>query len=225
MSDEEPVKRGGSRVWAFFGGLSLLLAVAGLVWYFVMVRPAAEAAGGTLDRVERFFGELLGPQAKISRTESSSVLRVSEVGELALLEYEIKVSKEVEDEQVALQVLTSKKRLRMEGTFRVKVGYDITSGVSVFYDEEGRATLTGLGGAQVLTAEMVQVKTLEDTSGFWNKVSERDRDALTNELRLQAIRDVKESGLLEQMDGLMRQQMKGLLGVEDLRVEEELVVP
>ena len=118
--------------------------------------------------------------------------------------------------------LTSTKRLRMEGRFKVKIGYDITNGLAVGYDEEGRATIQGLGEPQVLSAEMESVKTVEDKSGIWNKVDGKDRDELVNQLRLQAIRDVKESGMLQQMDGMMQQNMKTLLGVDDIRMEAEV---
>lgn len=215
--------RGGA--FGFFAGMALLVAVIGAVWYFVVVRPAEDVAEGAMAKVEQFLGGLLGTGAKISREDSSSVLRVKDVGELALLEYQIKVSKEVEHEAVALHVLTSKKRLRMEGEFKVKVGYDITEGVSVYYDDSGRAVIGGLGEPKVLSAELVSVQTVEDTSGLWNKVDGKDRDEMVSQMRWQAIRDVNESGLLDQMDQFMRQNMKALLGVEDLVMEVETKVP
>lgn len=225
MSDEKAASPAKKGQFSTFAGLALLILVAGAVWYFVMVRPAEAAAHGAMARVEKFLGGLIGGKGTITRNDSSSILKVNDVGEIALMEFEIKVAKDMEHEQVALAVLTSTKRLRMEGKFKVKIGYDITGGLSVGYDDQGRASITGLKGPQVLSAEMVTVKTVEDTSGLWNKVDESDRDALVNQLRLQAIRDVKESGMLEQMDSLMEQNMKAMLGVEDIVMEEELVIP
>ena len=69
---------------------------------------------------------------------------------------------------------------------------------------------------------MESVKTVEDKSGIWNKVEGKDRDRLVNQLRLQAIRDVNESGMLEQMDSLMKQHMRALLGVDDLELSLEI---
>ena len=63
---------------------------------------------------------------------------------------------------------------------------------------------------------------MEDKSGIWNKVEGKDRDRLVNQLRLQAIRDVNESGMLEQMDSLMKQHMRALLGVDDLELSLEI---
>lgn len=203
---------------AFFVGLSLLVVVVGGIWYLVFVKPLQETSEGTLARVERFFGGLLGGKGTVTVDEATSVLRVDDVAEVALMEYELKVVMEVESEDVALNILTSKKSLRMAGRFRVKVGYDISGGLSLTHDEEGQATLEGLSAPQVLSAEMISVETLEETSGFWNKVTAEDRDQLTNQLRLQAIRDVKSSGLLEQVDQLMQQQLKVLLGVEELAI-------
>lgn len=226
MSDEKPVKQGGSRLIPFFLGLSLLVLILGAVWYYVMVKPTQAAATNAMDRVESFLGGLLGGQGTIVRNSSSSIIRVEDVGEIALMEFQSKVSQDMEHEQVALKVLTSTKRLRMEGKFRVKIGYDISKGLSIDYDEEGRAVIRGLEGPQVLSAEMISVRTLEDNSGVWNKVDESDRDALTNQLRLQAIRDVKEGGMLEQLDALMRQNMRSMLGVENLVLETgPLVIP
>ena len=202
----------------FFIGLSLLIVVAGAVWWLVMVRPAQTMAESTMNKVERFFGNFLGNQGKVTRLESSSLLKVSEVGELALVEYAIKVNKEIEDEAVFAKILTSTKRLRMEGRFKVKIGYDISEGLAVGYDESGQAIIQGLGEPMVLSAEMESVKTVEDKSGIWNKVAGKDRDQLVNQLRIQAIRDVKQSGLLEQMDAKMKEGLKLLLGVEDLKV-------
>lgn len=225
MSDEKAASSAKKGQFSTLAGLSLLILVAGAVWYFVMVRPAEAAAHGAMARVEKFLGGLIGGTGTITRNDSSSILKVNDVGEIALMEFEIKVAKDMEHEQVALAVLTSTKRLRMEGKFKVKIGYDITGGLSVGYDDEGRASITGLKGPQVLSAEMVTVKTIEDTSGLWNKVDGSDRDALVNQLRLQAIRDVKESGMLAQMNSLMEQNMKAMLGVEDIVMQEESVIP
>lgn len=221
MSEEEKdsQRQAGKRgnAFPFFAGLSLLIVVAGVVWWFVVVRPAQSVAESTIDKVERFFGGLLGNQGKVTRMDSSSLIEIRDVGELALLEYSLKVNKEVIDETVVAKVLTSQKRLRMEGRFKVKIGYDISNGLSVGYDESGQAFLAGLGAPQVLSAEMEDITTMEDKSGIWNKVSGKDRDELVNQLRLQAIRDVKKSGLLEQMDEKMQRDLKFLLGVEDIR--------
>ena len=225
MSEEKATTTPKRSPFSTLAGLSLLVLVMGAVWYFVFVRPAETAAHGAMDRVEKFLGGLIGSRGTITRNDSSSVIKVNDVGEIALMEYEIKVNKDMQHEQVALAVLTSKKRLRMEGKFKVKVGYDISNGLSVSYSDDGRAIIEGLSGPKVLSAEMVTVKTVEDSSGLWNKVDESDRDALVNQLRLQAIRDVKESGMLEQMNALMEQNMKAMLGVEDITVQEALVVP
>lgn len=213
----EPRKRGS---FGTFAGLALLIAVAGMVWYFVMVKPAESMAHSTMKKVEQFFGGLLGSRGTVTRLDSSSVLKVTDVGEMALMEFDMKVNKEIESEAVVIGPLTSTKRLRMEGRFKVKIGYDITNGLTVGYDEEGRAIIQGLGEPKVLSAEMESVTTVEDKSGIWNKVDGKDRDQLINQLRLQAIRDVKESGMLEQMDALMQQNMKSLLGVDDIQMED-----
>lgn len=226
MNDEKATSPRKSRIVPFFLGLSFLVLTSGAVWYFVMVKPTQLAASGAIDRVENFLGSLLGGKGTIVRNDSSSVVKVEDVGELALMEFQMKISKDMQHEQVALGLLTSTKRLRMEGKFRVKVGYDISKGLAVDYDEDGKAVITGLGGPQVLSAEMISMETVEDQSGVWNKVEESDRDALTNQLRLQAIRDVKESGMLEQLDSLMRQNMRSMLGVTDLVIDARtLVIP
>lgn len=217
----EPISNRKRGPFSFFAGLALLVVVVGAVWWFVMVRPAQSVAESTLEKVENFFGGFLGNKGTVTRMDSSSILKVTDVGEVALMEYEIKVNKEIESEAVVIGPLTSTKRLRMEGRFKVKVGYDISNGLAVGYDEDGKALIQGLGEPKVLSAEMESVKTVEDKSGIWNKVNGKDRDRLVGQLRLQAIRDVKESGLLEQMNSLMHQNMKALLGVEDIRVEEE----
>ncbi|MBK1835101.1 DUF4230 domain-containing protein [Roseibacillus ishigakijimensis] len=224
-SDSSSAPSSSRRYFGLFAGLALLLLVTGAVWYFVVVRPAEAAAQSTLSRVENFLGGLLGGGAKVTRLDSSSLLAVNEVGELALMEFDLKVNKEIESEAVVLGPVTSTKRLRMEGRFKVKIGYDIEEGITVGYDEEGRAVIAGIGEPQVLSAEMISVNTIEDKSGIWNKVDERDRDGLVNQLRLQAIRDVQESGMLEQLNSLMAQNMKALLGVDDLVVADELLSP
>ncbi|MDP0490780.1 MAG: DUF4230 domain-containing protein [Verrucomicrobiota bacterium JB023] len=227
MNDSEDTsgKKGAGRILAVFIGLALLIAAAGGVWWLVVVRPAEAAMGGTMARVERFLGNFLGGAGTITVNESATVMKISEVSEIALLEYQMKVTREVEDEQV-IMVFPSRKSLRMEGTFKVKIGYDISEGLSIEYDESGQARVVGLGEPKVLTAEMLKMNTLEETSGLWNKVKSADRDRLVEELRYQAIRDVKESGMLSQLDELMRLQLRSLLGVEDLEVmPAERVLP
>ena len=77
----------------------------------------------------------------------------------------------------------------------------------------------------MLSAEMVSVRTLEDKNGVWNKIGNHDRDRLTKELRLQAMKDVKASGMMEALDALMKTNLRGLLGVEDVILEGPIVEP
>ena len=232
MSDSEAAEKDesskGRSPFSFFLGLALLVAVAGAVWWFVMVKPAQSMAESTIQKVEKFLGGILGGRGTVTRLDSSSILKVSDVGEMALMEFDMKVNKEIKSEAVVIGPLTSTKRLRMEGRFKVKIGYDITNGLTVGYNEEGQAVIQGLGEPKVLSAEMESVKTVEDKSGIWNKVKGKDRDELVSQLRLQAIRDVKESGMLQQMDALMQQNMKALLGVDDIQIDvdlESVVIP
>ena len=149
MSDSEVGEKTqpdkGRSPFSFFLGLALLVAVAGAVWWFVMVKPAQSVAESTIEKVEKFFGGILGNRGTVTRLDSSSILKVSDVGEMALMEFDIKVNKEIRSEAVVIGPLTSTKRLRMEGRFKVKIGYDITNGLTVGYDEDGDAMIQGWG--------------------------------------------------------------------------------
>ncbi len=221
---KEPKSRGGRRILAFFIGLTLLVVAAGAVWYFAVVAPAERAVQSTSERVGQLFGELFGQKVKVTQVEDSSVLKVSEIGEIALMEFDLKVHKEVVDEQVVAKFFSSSKKLRMEGKFKVKIGYQIADGLTLD-SSDGRATIQGLGEPVVLSAEMVSVRTLEDKNGVWNKIGNHDRDRLTKELRLQAMKDVKASGMMEALDALMKTNLRGLLGVEDVILEGPIVEP
>jgi hypothetical protein len=216
MSEEKSTDKKSLPTLSLLLGLSVLIAVSGVVGYYLFIQPAQSAAGGALDRVESYLGMVFGKKGVVTRDGTSSVVRINDVGEVALMEFETKVAKNYKNTQVRLALLTSTKELRMEGEFRIKIGYDISQGLSLGYDESGKAFIEGLGEPKVLSAEMISVRTLEDSSGVWNKIEESDRDSLVNDLRLQAIRDIKEGGMLEQLDSLMRQNLKSLLGADDL---------
>ena len=120
----------------------------------------------------------------------------------------------------------STKELKIQGRFRGKSGYDFTEKLAnpknpwgIEVAEDGAVTAR-MPEPTILSVEMLNYQILEDSNGFWNKVSKEDREQAVNRLQHGAKKRFSESGVLEEVDSTFAQQIEDALsGFEESKVD------
>ena len=159
-------------------GVVLILALlAGFIFYRLESFPS---------RVRDAFAAVVGVQPRVTVNEHIVYEQATPVLELAVLQREV----EVERETVSTW-LGSTKRLRMRGTFRIKVGFDLKQPFVVNIDGAwAQEVRIQMPPPRILSTELETVEVLSAENGLWNHVKPEEYaqevSLLNTEARLKA---------------------------------------
>jgi len=84
----------------------------------------------------------------------------------------------------------------MAGTFVAKAGFNLREPFTVRVNRNSREVSTILPKPRLLSLEMTGYRVLEDESGWWNRISNSDRELAVMQLTETARRQALSSGLL-----------------------------
>lgn len=191
--------------------------------YFLVVLPVERALRSTKSSIERGLEQVLGAvtQRETRVVEGrAEVTGSSEISELSLLEMKMNATRTIEKSDKFSVLPLGTKKLVVRGTFRVKGGYKLDSGVSLRVD---RGTVVArFPRPEVLSVELLDFDVLTEESGWLNKVQAGDRAQILRELHDQMRRDAEQSGLLDVADATLSTRLRDLLGTDKVVVEREL---
>jgi hypothetical protein len=92
--------------------------------------------------------------------------------------------------------LGSTKTLHLQGTFVAKAGFNLQEPFTIHISRESRDVSAALPKPRLLSLEMTSYKVLEDNGGWWNLISNGDREAAVAQLTETARRQAHSSGIL-----------------------------
>jgi len=154
-------------------------------------------------KAARAFAEVLQLQPQVTINERVVLNQSSPVLELAVLQREVEVERELEHSWMG-----SLKRIRLRGAFRVKAGFDLTQPFSVaLTDAPGVPVRIELPAPRILSVESLGTEILAYENGLWNKITPKtlsaEIDALPEEARRKAFR----AGLTREAEKAILQQL------------------
>lgn len=190
------------------GALLLLTAIFG-AWFFFFHAPSHALHGAKEDALDLAHGLA----AEIRRTfqltprvtvRSQTVVEETRpVLELATAERTLVTRKEWTHVWAG-----STKRIRVEGDFVGKAGFKLQEPWSLELRPEENLVRLQLPPAQLLSTDMRDLRILEDTSGWWNRVGNADREAAIRELRAQAEEELRAAGTLHAAEKQLGEQLR-----------------
>lgn len=181
-------------------GLALVLAgLAAFVFYRLESFPG---------RVRDAFAAVAGAQPRVTVNEQVVYEQTSPVLELAVTTREMLVERVTTDTW-----LGSTKQLRVRGTYRVKVGFDLTQPCSVTIDGTlAQSVHVQMPPPRVLSVELEKMEVLAANSGLWNHVKPEEYaqevNALNTDARLKAIHD----GMMAEAKKMFAAQLSERIG-------------
>ncbi|MDZ4742373.1 MAG: DUF4230 domain-containing protein [Verrucomicrobiota bacterium] len=95
--------------------------------------------------------------------------------------------------------LGSEKVLEIEALVLAKAGFNLKEPFTISIDPKTRRVTAKMPPAKVLSVEILDYQMLKDDSGWWNEITDADRQEALNGLRLQARVNVRNSGILKEV--------------------------
>ena len=190
-------KSAGATVWAFFGGLALLMVVGMASFYFFVGKPAT----APLDRFAKVLEQVT--QRKVVVSGSTVTLEESGVSELAVVQRKTQSLIKYETSW-----LTSENILIVRGEFVVKVGFDLSKVTKIeMVDGEVSGTWPE---AEILSVELKDYEVFFSQDGTINKLQPKDQEEAIVLLLEQAREDAQESDLREEAERRLRERLEDL---------------
>lgn len=113
----------------------------------------------------------------------------------------------------------STKQTLLVVTARISAGLDLDKGTQVDIDSVARRITVTVPPAELLSMDIVSVRTYDERAGLLNPFRPSDRDAIQRRVRAQLITTANQSGLLEHADRSAATILRELLAREGYTVE------
>ena len=187
-----------------------------LVWGAVVITLLLGVALATtaLVRATSVTRGVFGPPAPPTITQQVVVEQLQSVAKLVATEMTLRDVVVYEQTRFA-----STKRALIVVTGRVAAGIDLEHGAEVRIDSATRVITVTLPPAQVMSVDVLNVKTYDESSGWLNPFRPEDRDRIQQMVRAQLTTAARESGILTHADQSAVKVLTELLGRDGYRVE------
>jgi hypothetical protein len=147
-------------------------------------------------------------------TQQTVVERLREVAKLVATEMTLRDVVIYEQTRFA-----STKKVLLVVTGKVSAGIDMEHGTAVQIDSgEKRITVT-LPPAQIISVDVLNVTTYDESAGLLNPFTPEDRDLIQRRIRGQLMSAARQSGILEHADQSAAKVLTELLGRDGYTVE------
>jgi hypothetical protein len=188
--------RAAARLAAALGVVAALALVAALAW-----RVATGVRAASTPAPPRVTHDVVVQQVRDVATLVSSEMTIRDV-----IVYE------------QTRFATTKRALLVV-TGRVLAGIDLQRGADVRIDHEARRITVSLPPAQVVSVDVVNVRTYDERAGLLNPFRPADRDAIQQQVRAQLAAAAEESGILGHADRAAGEMLRRLLARDGYTVE------
>ena len=187
-----------------------------LVWGAVVIALIFGVALATtaLTRATSVTRGVFGPPAPPVITQETVVQQLQSVAKLVATEMTLRDVVVYEQTRFA-----STKRALIVVTGRVAAGIDLEHGAEVRIDSATRVITVTLPPATIMSVDVLNVKTYDESSGWLNPFRPEDRDRIQQMVRAQLTTAARESGILTHADQSAVKVLTELLGRDGYRVE------
>lgn len=111
------------------------------------------------------------------------------------------------------------KRALLVVTGKVSAGIDLGAATNVQIDDAARRITITLPRARLMSVEVLDVRTYDESAGLFNPFRPEDRDAIQRQVRHQLFTAGEQSGLLVHADSSAARVLKELLGRDGYTVD------
>lgn len=191
--------------------LAALLLIAALwSFYAVFIKAPMDLAGATAGGIKEIFN--FTPRVTVNQTvvieQSAPIMEVATVARQVMV-----------DHAWSHTWLGSTKSIRLIGTFTAKAGFDLKEPFTIAIERNPLRVRAAMPPARLLSLTMVSYRIALDESGWWNKVSDADREAAVRDLQSAARTRAEDSGILDEARATAEQRIREIVERNGASVE------
>jgi hypothetical protein len=201
-------------------GICLVLVTIALLTLLVINR-CSHAATDAVAQVRAAFASVLQVQPKITINERVVQTQTAPIAELAVVTKEEQITLGFDEHKAiwAYSIPLTEKKLSVEGTFRLKAGYDLRQPFSVAIDPTTHRIAATLPPAKILDVEQVGDLTFHGEDSVLNRLTDTERATAINDLAQMAQQTAESSSLRHDADAQVRQRLEELLAHNGQKIE------
>lgn len=169
------------------GLLALLLLALAVVYYLFFIKAPADLARNLASGVREVFQ--ITPRVTVNQTVV--VEENMPIAELATTARDVYV-----DYTWSHTWLGSTKTIQLQGIFTAKAGFDFREPFTLSISGQPPRVSASLPPPKLLSLEMKSYRVIRDDSGWWNRLTETDRESAVHELQALARTQAEQSSLL-----------------------------
>ncbi|HXX63266.1 MAG TPA: DUF4230 domain-containing protein [Bacteroidota bacterium] len=170
-------------------GAAILILAGAWTVYTIFVKAPAALAAATADGIEEFLH--VRPKVQIDQTvvieQTTPIMEFATESRQLLVDY-----------SWSHTWLGSTKTIRLNGVFTAKAGFDLREPFTIAIQRNPLRVDAMLPRPKILSLEMTSYKVAVDESGWWNRISNADREAALGALQATARSQAESSGMLEE---------------------------
>ncbi len=187
-------------ITALAAGVVLVASV--IAFYLVLVRAPLEIAGNVAEGFQEFFN--FTPRVTIDQIVV--IQQSTPIMEVSTLSRNLFVEDRWED-----QWMGSTKTVEIQGSLTVKAGFDLREPFTINITRYGLAIQASLPEPKILSLEMNTYNIIKDENGWWNRVTDQDREKAFYRLRTAARKAAEESGILEEARATAKERIREIV--------------
>ena len=175
--------------WILVGAVGFL-AIVGALWLWFAIAKGPAAVG---KRLSAALEEKLHARPTVYLSRHVVVEEKRPIAELALVKRVTEVEHRMESE-----LFYSQAKLVLRAAYDVKAGFNLGSPqFTVHLDSGLKKARLQLPMPRVLSLEMTRYEVLEDRNGWWNRISNTDREMALRQMQAEAKLEAIRAGILK----------------------------
>lgn len=111
------------------------------------------------------------------------------------------------------------KSIKLDGTFRVRAGFDLDDGFSIAIDSTNRHIVATLPRPVILSVHKRSFSENKGRDSLWNRVSAQEYESALNQVEFAALRNARNSGLEEEARKYLEERVRRTAEVMGMTVE------
>jgi hypothetical protein len=196
----------------YLGICLVLVTLAALT--LLVINRCTDAAGRAVDQVRDAFASVLQVQPKIVVNERVVQTQTAPIAELAVVtkEEQVTLGFNEHEEILSYSIPLTGKQLTVEGTYRLKAGFDLRQPFSVSIDPASHQIRATMPEARILSVEQVGDLTYHGEDSLLNRLTDTERAQTVNDLYKAARQAAENSSLKREASDQVAQRLQQLLG-------------
>jgi hypothetical protein len=181
--------------------LAILVAALGIVFHFAVVRPAEQLAR----RLSQDFAEAFHFTPQIRRGDTTIFEQNTPILELTSVQREI-----VNLHEWTNIWMGSTKKIVVQGSFLAKAGFDLRELFTISISERPLRLRARFPAPRLLSCELQNYRIIQDESGWWNQITNDERETVFKELQVAARTKAENSDLLSAATTMLESRLAAI---------------